>query len=115
MTLSDNMQALVELLTQATRMKKIHWVPQQDALFAQSFSAALGNGSVELLEDGTGTAFNLLVKNEEDGLLDETGFLSPVASHELAELGQAVRASVLKRDEGLANIIANLREKVSQR
>ncbi|MCI0457410.1 MAG: hypothetical protein L0Z62_10615 [Gemmataceae bacterium] len=111
MTLSDNMRLLVELLTQATRKKKIQWLPDKDLTY---FGAALEDGSVELLQHPSGDGFNLLVRNNQRLLLDQTGYLSQQASPELAELGREVRASILKSNEGLANIISGLRQKVTE-
>ena len=110
MKLSDNMRALVELLTQATRKKKVQWSADVDLTY---FSALLDNGSAELLQHTSGDGFNLVVRNDQRQLLDQTGFLSQTASPELAELGREVRASILKSNEGLANIISGLRQKVT--
>src|SRR5262249_34930544 len=109
MTLTDDMQTLVALLTQATREKKVQWEADPDSA---KFSAALDNGTVELLQHMSGDAFDLLVWDEEKVLLDESGFLSQQASPELAELAREVRGSVLKKNEGLANIISGLRQKL---
>src|SRR4051794_8868949 len=111
MTLTDNMRDLVQLLTKATRNKKIQWAPDRDLTY---FSAGLGNGSAELLQHSTGDGFNLVIRNAAGILLDQTGYLSQSASPELAELAREVRACILKTHEGLANIISGLREKVTE-
>ena len=111
MTLNENMRALVELLTEATRKKKIQWAADHDLTY---FSAELENGSVELLQHASGDGFNLVVRNEQKILLDQTGFLSQHASPELADLGREVRASILKNNDGLATIISGLRQKVTE-
>jgi hypothetical protein len=109
MTLNDDMRALVALLMQATRRKKIRWEADPDST---ELSAVLENGSVELLQDANGGAVNLLVRDEQKLLLDETGFLSQQASPELAELAREAHGSIRKSNGGLANIISGLRQKL---
>jgi hypothetical protein len=105
------MSELVALLTKATRTKKIQWAADRDCT---CFSAALGNGSAELLQHPSGGGFNLVVRSTAGGLLDETGYLSQIASPELAELAREVRGSILNAREGLGKIITGLREMVTE-
>jgi hypothetical protein len=109
--MKDSTRALIDLLTEGTRGKKLEWESDANTTY---FLGRLPTGTVELLPHPSGDGVNLLVRNSKGLLIEETGYLSQKANPQLADLHKAVRDSLINTDEQLTEMISKFREKLAQ-